>query len=269
LQHRSNQPQDEIASLLITDAPNPAEATTYGDLEILFQDDDLVAVNKPSGWDVHRNEFNRHRPIVLQSLRNQINKEVHPIHRLDGGTSGVLLFATKRDVLRFMNDQFQSRETQKTYHCISRGFAKSTLCRQSLRVHDHTVEAETDIRCLSRIELPWPNERFPQSRYSFLELKPRTGRYHQIRRHLRDLGWPIVGDTKHGDSDHNRIWRERLSIHRLLLHASSLTIIHPDGRRLEIKAALPPEIISALELSGWQANTDLVDFHTIVPVQGP
>lgn len=221
------------------------------ELEILYRDELIVAVNKPSGWDVHRNEFNRHRPIVLQALRNQINKEVHPVHRLDGGTSGVLLFATEKEVLRFLNDQFQSRETAKVYHCISRGFAKDINCQEPLRVHENIVDAETDFKCLAQIVLPWPNEKFPQSRYSFLEARPKTGRFHQIRRHLRYLGWPIVGDTKHGDGTHNQLWRDQMKIERLLLHASSLTILHPNNEKLTITAPQPPEFDQALGLQGW------------------
>lgn len=221
------------------------------ELEILYRDDLLVAVNKPSGWDVHRNEFNRHRPIVLQALRNQINKEVHPVHRLDGGTSGVLLFATEREVLRFLSDQFQARETKKIYHCISRGFAKNVVCQEPLRVHENIVDAETEIKCLAQIVLPWPNEKFPQSRYSFLEVTPRTGRYHQIRRHLRHLGWPIVGDTKHGDGTHNQLWRDQMKIERLMLHASSLTILHPEKHAMTIEAPRPAEMNHALSLPEW------------------
>jgi len=211
----------------------------------------MVAVNKPSGWDVHRNEFNRDRPIVLQALRNQINKEVHPVHRLDGGTSGVLLFATDKDVLRFLSEQFQSRETEKIYHCISRGFAKDITCNEPLRVHENIVDAETVFRCLAQITLPWPNEKFPQSRYSYIEARPKTGRYHQLRRHLRHLSWPIIGDTKHGDGTHNQLWRDRMDITRLLLHASELKITHPSGETLTLKAPLPEEFVKALALSDW------------------
>lgn len=211
----------------------------------------MVAVNKPSGWDVHRNEFNRDRPIVLQALRNQINKEVHPVHRLDGGTSGVLLFATEKDVLRFLSEQFQSRETEKIYHCISRGFAKDTICNEPLRVHENIVDAETAFRCLAQITLPWPNEKFPQSRYSYIDARPKTGRYHQIRRHLRHLSWPIIGDTKHGDGTHNQLWRDQVGITRLLLHASELKIKHPNGNNLTLRAPLPEEFDKALALSDW------------------
>ena len=225
-------------------------------LDIIYRDDHLVAVNKPSGWDVHRNEFNRDRPIVLQALRNQINKEVHPVHRLDGGTSGVLLFATDKDVLRFLSEQFQSRETEKIYHCISRGFAKEVVCNEPLRVHENIVEAETEFRCLAQITLPWANEKFPQSRYSYIEAKPKTGRYHQIRRHLRHLSWPIIGDTKHGDGTHNQLWRDNMSITRLLLHASQLKIKHPSGEILTLTAAMPPEITAALALTGWNKMTE-------------
>jgi tRNA pseudouridine65 synthase len=226
-------------------------------LDIIYRDEHLVAVNKPSGWDVHRNEFNRDRPIVLQALRNQINKEVHPVHRLDGGTSGVLLFATDKDVLRFLSEQFQSRETEKIYHCISRGFAKNVVCNEPLRVHENIVEAETEFRCLAQIILPWANEKFPQSRYSYIEARPKTGRYHQIRRHLRHLSWPIIGDTKHGDGTHNQLWRDNMSITRLLLHASQLKIKHPGGEMLTLTAALPPEITAALVLTGWKNVTEV------------
>lgn len=220
-------------------------------LEIIYRDDLIVAVNKPTGWDVHRNEFNRDRPIILQALRNQINKEVHPVHRLDGGTSGVLLFATDKDVLRFLSEQFQSRETEKIYHCISRGFAKNVVCNEPLRVHENMVDAETEFSCLAQITLPWPNEKFPQSRYSYLEARPKTGRYHQIRRHLRYLSWPIIGDTKHGDGTHNQLWREQMSLTRLLLHASELKINHPNGTKLTISAPLPQELKLALAIDGW------------------
>jgi tRNA pseudouridine65 synthase len=220
-------------------------------LDIIYRDDQLVAVSKPSGWDVHRNEFNRDRPIVLQALRNQINKEVHPVHRLDGGTSGVLLFATDKDVLRFLSEQFQARETEKIYHCISRGFAKNVICNEPLRVHENMVEAETSFRCLAQITLPWANEKFPQSRYSYIEAKPKTGRYHQIRRHLRHLSWPIIGDTKHGDGTHNQLWRDHMELTRLLLHASELKIKHPNGDLLHLKAPTPVEFTKALTLPDW------------------
>jgi tRNA pseudouridine65 synthase len=230
------------------------------ELEIIYRDDDLVAVNKPSGWDVHRNEFNRHRPIVLQALRNQINKEVHPVHRLDGGTSGVLLFATEKEILKFLSDQFMARETKKVYHCISRGFAKQSNCKEPLRVHEKIVDAETDFRCLSQITLPWPNEKFPQSRYSLIEALPHTGRYHQIRRHLRHLAWPIIGDTKHGDGTHNQLWRDQLGLERLLLHASSLEIKHPSGELLSLKAPTPSAFHTAAGLDGWSYNFQNVQF---------
>lgn len=204
---------------------------------------------------MHRNEFNRDRPIVLQALRNQINKEVHPVHRLDGGTSGVLLFATDKDVLRFLSEQFQSRETEKIYHCISRGFAKDTTCNEPLRVHENIVDAETAFRCLAQITVPWPNEKFPQSRYSYIEARPKTGRYHQIRRHLRHLSWPIIGDTKHGDGTHNQLWRDIVGINRLMLHASQLTIKLPSGQMLDLCAPLPQAFSLSLSLPGWISNS--------------
>jgi len=230
-------------------------------IEIIYRDEHLLAVNKPSGWDVHRNEFNRDRPIVLQTLRNQINEEVHPVHRLDGGTSGVLLFATDKNILRFLSEQFQSRETHKVYHCISRGFAKNITCNEPLRVHDNTVDAETEFSCIAQITLPWANEKFPQSRYSYMEARPKTGRYHQIRRHLRHLSWPIVGDTKHGDGTHNQLWRDHMGIRRLMLHASELKVKHPSGQLLHLKAPQPSEFEKALALRDWVKVDDGLKEH--------
>lgn len=223
-------------------------------LEVIYQDKILVAVNKPSGWDVHRGPHTGNRQVVMHALRDQLGMMVHPVHRLDGGTSGVLLLALDKDTQRILNRQFESREIEKTYHAFVRGFAEDVTCERPLKSagvsgqsqDGPTQDARTDFRCLARIELPWANERYPTSRYSFIEASPHTGRYHQIRRHLNHLGWPVVGDSVHGDGTHNRLWRERAGISRLMLHASRLRFCHPVSGEIEIFAALPQEFEVAL-----------------------
>ena len=223
-------------------------------LEVIYQDKILLAVNKPSGWDVHRGPHTGNRPVVMQVLRDQLGVMVHPVHRLDGGTSGALLLALDKDTQRILNSQFENREIEKTYHAVVRGFAADVACERPLKQaggSGQMQDARTDFRCLGRIEMSWENERFATSRYSFVEARPHTGRYHQIRRHLNHLGWPVVGDTVHGDGTHNRLWRERVGIYRLMLHASRLRFRHPFAGDLEIQAPLPGEFHTALGISGW------------------
>ncbi|MEY4632520.1 MAG: tRNA pseudouridine synthase [Pseudomonadota bacterium] len=235
-------------------------------LEVLYQDDYLVAVDKPSGWDVHRGGVagkGAQRPVVLQALRDQLGKAVHTVHRLDGGTSGVLLFALDKDSQRLLNASFESRQVKKSYVALVRGFARDGSCADSLRVGNAIQDAFTTFKCLAQIELPWPNEKYAQSRYSLVEAIPETGRYHQIRRHLNHLGWPVVGDTAHGDGSHNRLWREHVAVDRLMLHAASIAFQHPFGGWLEIKSNLPEVFQRAMALPGWSCVGESARFSEI------
>ena len=195
--------------------------------DILYRDDELIAIDKPSGISVHRNEFEREAPACLQILRDQIGQHVHPVHRLDHGTSGVLLFALNKEMLARAMAMFAEGGFQKTYIAIVRGWMPSQTCTHALVKEDKIQEAETDFLRVMQTERPWPNERYPTSRYSLVEARPKTGRFHQIRRHAAHLGYPIVGDTAHGDGTHNQLWREHCGVHRLLLHAKSLTFTNP------------------------------------------
>lgn len=220
-------------------------------VNFLFQDDHVIAINKPSGWDVHRNIHTRSRPVVLETIRKLAGRHVFPVHRLDGATSGVLLFARNKMMQKNLNHQFQERQVRKVYHAIVRGFLVDAVCTDPLEVEGRTLAAETSFKCLARIELPWPNKRYSTSRYSYVESVPVTGRFHQIRRHLNHLGWPIIGDAMHGDGFHNRLWRDRFDVHRLLLHASSLEFLHPEVGSIKICAPLPEDFSRIQSMPGW------------------
>lgn len=224
-------------------------------LEILYRDDDVIAINKPSGLMVHRDAFTpRDTPACLQILRDQTGIQVHPVHRLDGGTSGVLLFAWSKDVLAKLMQEFMDRTTEKRYHAIVRGwFPQAASCDRPMTVDGKMQDAKTHFRALKYLEMPWANERFPQSRYSYIEATPETGRFHQIRRHANYLAHPIVGDTKHGDNIHNQLWRDHRHCHRLLLHASKLSVRHPRTRAtLTISAPLPKDFLQAFQDMPWR-----------------
>jgi tRNA pseudouridine65 synthase len=222
-------------------------------LEILYQDDVLVAINKPSGLLVHRSLIDRHETeFAIQQTRDQIGQFVYPVHRLDKPTSGVLLFALNADTARDMTQQFSKKEVQKQYLAVVRGYtAESDIIDYALKEqYDKMTDAKvqrdkpaqaavTHYQCQATVELPFAVGRYATARYSLLRLTPKTGRKHQIRRHMKHIFHPIVGDTSHGDGKHNYFFREHFNCHRLLLHAEHLCLIHPlSGDVLTIKAPL-------------------------------
>lgn len=208
-------------------------------IEILHQDDHLVAINKPSGILVHKTELSRDRIYLLQELRNQLETHVYPVHRLDRPTSGVMIFALSSGSASKLSQSMREHQFHKTYQCWVRGwFEHNGICDYEL----DGKSALTEFKCLQHIELPIPQRGFPTSRYSLIEAKPLTGRYHQIRLHLRHLRHPILGDTAHGDGFQNKLIRSTLNIHRLLLHSVHLEFPHPFlSQKMEIQSALPPE----------------------------
>lgn len=215
-------------------------------LEILYRDDELVAVDKPSGVPVHRG-WARDGAPVLQLLRDQLGRHVYPVHRLDRGTSGVLLFALSSEAARGVQIQFEAREVGKRYLALCRG-NDPTLGRV-----DHPLAREdgreaqpavTDLKLLGRAE-----------RYGLYEARPLTGRRHQIRRHLKHVSHPIIGDTTYGKGEHNRIFRERFGFHRLALHCSEMSLRHArSGAPLVVQAPLSPDLAQLLSALGFSAE---------------
>lgn len=230
--------------------------------EILYQDDALIAINKPSGWLVHRSWLDKHETtVVMQTLRDQIGQHVFPIHRLDRPTSGVLLFALSSETARLMSQQFATKQIEKTYHAIVRGYVEGEaiidypLVEELDKIADKfstpnkpAQDAITFYRSISKIEVPIKVGKFDTARFSFVELTPQTGRKHQLRRHMKHIFHPILGDSKHGDLHQNRAFTAYFGIKRLMLHASSLNIIHPlNHSPITIKAELDHNWQSILE----------------------
>ncbi|PWI34474.1 tRNA pseudouridine(65) synthase TruC [Vibrio albus] len=220
-------------------------------LEIVYQDDYLIAVNKPAGMLVHRSWLDKYETqFVMQTLRDQIGQHVFPLHRLDRPTSGVLFFALSSEVASQVMPMFAHHEMQKTYHAVVRGWIEEAavldypLKEDQDKIADkfaskepEAKEAVTEYRPLAKVEVPFSTGRFPTSRYCLVEMKPKTGRKHQLRRHMHHLSHPIIGDTTHGDGRHNRLFREHYDAKRLLLHASELSFVHPfSGEEITIKA---------------------------------
>ena len=231
-------------------------------LEILYQDTAVVAINKPSGLLVHRSPIDKHETrFAIQLTRDQIGQHVFPVHRLDKPTSGVLLFALSSDTARQLTEQFTAKQVAKNYQAIVRGhLADSGVIDYALQVQwDKMTDSQSDpdkpaqdavthYECLARTELPFPVGRYDSVRYSWVSLSPQTGRKHQLRRHLKHIFHPIVGDTSHGDGKHNSFLRDQFGLQRLMLHANRLSLKHPvSGEPLEIEAPLGEDFKLMLE----------------------
>lgn len=213
-------------------------------LEILYMDDELVAVNKPNGLLVHRTSRAADaNAFALQILRSQLGQRVYPLHRLDRKTSGVLLFCLEKSRTDDYSGLFRSASISKSYIAVVRGYTEDRFeVDYPLKREDGRVqEAFTAGRTLARYEIPVSLGKFDTSRYSFIELRPETGRMHQLRRHMAHILHPIIGDRPHGCNKQNRMWKERWSMESMLLHARSVRFTHPrSGEEVFIKAALAP-----------------------------
>ena len=235
-------------------------------LEILYQDEVLVAVNKPAGMLVHRSWLDRHETqFVMQTLRDQIGQLVYPIHRLDRPTSGVLLFALNSEIANLLCRQFEQKQIEKQYLAVVRGYVTGhgeidyPLKVQLDKIADKFSQpdkapqsAVTFYEGLQTVEMPYGVGRYATSRYSLVRLIPQTGRKHQLRRHMKHIFHPILGDTQYGDLHQNRALMEHTGCARLLLHAEKLTFVHPLTQRpMTIQAGLDAQWQNLMQTFQW------------------
>lgn len=236
-------------------------------LPIIYRDEHLVAVDKPSGLLVHRSPIDRYETrFALQLLRDQIGQRVYPVHRLDKPTSGVLLFALSSEVARAVSEQFAAHSVVKSYLAVVRGWCPTEgvidhpLQDKPDKIADRdrtqekpAKEAVTRYRRLDTVEIPYAVDRYPQSRYSLVVLHPQQGRKHQLRRHMKHLGYPIIGDAKHGKGVHNRFFEQHYNCGRLLLACTGMELIHPvSGETLRLAAELDEAFLRVLNAFNWE-----------------
>ncbi len=236
------------------------------ELPVLYRDEHIVVIDKPPNLLVHRSEIDRHETrFAIQILRDQIGHRVWPAHRLDRGTSGVLLFGLNPEMASRLGRQFEAGTVGKRYWAVVRGHPQENgvidhpLSRQrdayefsGERSSHEAQPATTYYHRLARIELPVAIDRYPCSRYALLELEPLTGRRHQLRRHLKHIAHPIIGDATYGKGRHNRYFAEHLACQRLLLACVEISFDHPvSGVRLQIKAPVSGCFAELLARFGW------------------
>jgi len=243
----------------VTDEPRPP----HDHLPILYRDDSIVVIDKPSGLLVHRSPIDRHETrFAVQLLRDQLGRRVYPMHRLDKGTSGALAFALDKSTAAALAGQFAGKQVRKTYLAIVRGWPTGS------GVIDHPLDAVQDAfapvpdtgpracrtvyRTLATVELPVRVDRYPTARYALVELEPETGRRHQLRRHLAHVSHPIIGDSTYGKGRHNRLFAERYDVRRLMLACVRLEFDHPaTGQRIDVAADPGAEFVLLAREFGW------------------
>jgi tRNA pseudouridine65 synthase len=227
-------------------------------LEILHQDDAMIAVNKPANLAVHRSKMvGNADEFLIDLLREQIGDSVYLAHRLDRATSGVLLVARSKEVAAALGEQFMGRSVHKQYLAVVRGWPDPDegLIDYPLPGSRETGprrEARTAYRRLATIEVPIELGRYPQQRYALLLAEPESGRFRQIRKHLAHIHHPVIGDCQHGRGDHNRLYKQHFGCHRMLLHAWRLRFAHPlTGAAMEVDAPLDAAYAGLLRRFGW------------------
>ncbi len=238
------------------------------DLNILFEDDDIIALNKPSGILVHPSWIAPRGTPNLASMLKEYFEGGSPytIHRLDRPTSGVILFGKNKEIAQKMNLIFAEREVEKTYLCMVRGYTPEAdvidyaLKEELDKIADKHAnqdkapqEAVSSYKRLGTVELDIPVGRYEKSRYSLVEVKPKTGRKHQIRRHMKHIFHPIIGDTNHGDNKHNKSFRQNFELQRLMLMASNIKFEHPvTKQQMDISAPVDEYTENLFNKFGWQ-----------------
>lgn len=218
-----------------------------------------MAINKPNGLLVHRTRIaEEKKEFAMQLLRDQLNQHVYPVHRLDRATSGVLLFGKSKEVLAPLTQAFEAREPDKTYYAVARGYTPdfgsidSPIRPDKDHKHKAPQEALTHFQRVATVELPIPVGRYATARYSLVKVKPETGRMHQIRKHFAHLRHYLIGDRRHGDTYHNKMFRETLHYPYMLLHAAEFKFVHPFTKEeMCINAQLPVHMLQLCHTFGW------------------
>ena len=228
-------------------------------LEIIYQDNYCLLVTKPNNVLVHHAHHSRNKideVSLIQLIENQFGKRYYPIHRLDRKTSGIILLASKREYVASFQALFTNNEIQKIYYGVVRGFSQEHLIIDSpVKGRDALVykDAETQLKLLDKIILEIPVKPYKSSRYSLVELKPKTGRMHQLRIHMNKVSTPLINDAKYGDKNHDLMYAEQFGWRNLFLHAGSLEFIHPfTNQKLTLKSSFSEDWIRLFQKFSWK-----------------
>ena len=233
---------------------------------IIYEDEQLIVLNKPNNLLVHHSRYARNirEKSLAQLVRKHVNGKVFPAHRLDRKTSGIIVFAKQKDVAHFIQKQFEGAKVKKRYLALVRGFVEDsgvidTPIKDEKR---RSKEALTSYKLIEQSEVDIAVEPYPTARFSLIELSPKTGRTHQLRKHMNKISHPIIGDTKYGNRHHNRMFDEKFGHSLMYLHAKSIEFEHPNLGAVSYEAPLPSHWLNDLTELGFSENLlEIFDPH--------
>lgn len=220
-------------------------------IQILFQDTSIVVVEKPIGLPIHKSEGMAHDADYLTKLiGQQLNCSIYNVHRIDAKTSGIVVLALSPEIANILTKQFEEKTVEKTYHAIVKGNPGDGTFSNPVRNRGKrgSKNACSHYKTMQTIETNICYKEFTNINLSLVEVKPETGRWHQIRQHFAFPRHDIIGDNEHGDRMLNKIIEEQTDTKRLYLHASSLSIKHPETKEVRtFTSELPLEFMSLLK----------------------
>lgn len=221
-------------------------------LKVLAQSKEYVAIHKPSGFVTYADSPSQKKVSAQFFLENQLKRKLFPVHRIDKDTCGVLVYAFTPETAKALTALFRSHVVRKQYLAVVHGLIpeRGTI-NEPLEKHKEKIQekAITDYVRLGAVETELEGE---QRAYSLVRLEPKTGRYHQIRRHLRIIGHPIIGDAEHGNAWDNRAFRAKFRVERTLLCASHIAF--PDRKQekmVRVSTWPDPDFLRVLKAFGW------------------
>jgi len=227
-------------------------------LEIIFEDEYILCVNKPNNVLVHHAHLSRNvadEDSLLQLIEAQKALKVYPIHRLDRKTSGIILLAKHKEYVADFQSLFTNNTIQKTYYGVVRGFSpESKIIDSPVKGRDAKVhkDALTKLKTLAKVTLNIPVKPYDSSRYSLVKLLPKTGRMHQLRVHMNKISHPLIGDAKYGDKNHDLMYENQFGFNNLFLHAGQLEFTHPfTNKKKVLKATFSKDWLSLFEKFNW------------------
>ncbi|MEZ4883259.1 MAG: pseudouridine synthase [Chitinophagales bacterium] len=228
-------------------------------LQIVYQDNHYIAIIKPYGLLVHRTDIAEHQTeFALQKLRNQIKRWIYPIHRLDGPTTGVLVFGLHKKAASKLNNLFRQRSMKKTYYALVRGHAPDKgIIDFPIQKHGHkySQNAVSEFITVAKGILPIAQFGYEQLYYSLVRVQPHTGRMHQIRKHLKHINCPIICDRRYGDWRHNKLFNTKFEITNLFLLAKKLEFIHPYTQEsITIEAPFSDDMLQIAPHFDWDMD---------------
>ncbi len=238
-----------------------------GTLAVIYQDSDIVVVDKPPAMLTHSNSFDRTSPTVLAVMGSRMGQSVKTVHRLDRMTTGVMVLALTKEAAGNLSEQFRLRSVEKRYIAIVRGHLDEQGRIESQMSDARSPEdrlAITDYRCIAHGKVSKQLGRYGEGWFSLAELQLLTGRSHQARRHLHRINHPIIGDRKHGDKAYNLWAEQKIGERHLYLRAREIRFTHPvTGKRLGVTVGLPNQWLRLFELVKIKPPGRLVQLPSI------